>query len=118
MEASADKERQTQKGFLVDLEVKNPPATAGDMASVPTRADPTTREQASPCATLLSLCSRARGHNAGAHLPRLLKPSALGPPLADPHPSSWSASQPQPLHIIESTFSLSAQHLLRHTRDH
>ena len=35
MEASAEKEHQTQKGFLVDLEVKNPPASAGDMGSIP-----------------------------------------------------------------------------------
>ena len=65
MEASAEKEHQTQKGFLVDLEVKNPPASAGDMGSIPDPGRSHIPEtKASPRATLLSLCSRARVHNA------------------------------------------------------
>ena len=61
--------------------VKNTPASAGNMSSIP---DPGRSNMAlaqlSPCATAIEPCSRAREpHLRRARVPQLLKPAHLGP---------------------------------------
>ena len=90
-------EEVSREGFPVGSVVKNLPANAGDMGSIPNPGRshrPWSNGARVP--QLLSLCSRARELRLLSHVPPLLKPAHPGagaPPQEEP--PRWEAHSPQ-----------------------